>query len=375
MNQYLQSCRTLLTSGLNKIAVIGNESCDLDSAVSSVAFAFHLQHRPTMLGVWYKDNTIVFPVLNVVRAELPLKTEVTYCLKQQGIALGDLICRDEIDWELEPAINVVLVDHHVSKLQQNIVGIIDHRPMESNALFNSNAFKKIEQVGSCATLVGREICNAGVLQESLQDYSIAMELLYAAIVLDTVNFSKEADKAKPMDFEIADKIETYLHIAEEYRLAHRETLFKSLVAARCDVSELNASQLLLKDLKIISQNDRVVALPGFPMAVQDYLKLPDQREHFDQFAISTRSNVVILLGMKVLPDGGVRRDIGVIPIDDKPLAEKIISAIRNCKQMNFELEELASCDRTGAIFFQQHNLKASRKQLIPFVKNVLSTVA
>uniref|UniRef100_A0A182NZ79 DHHA2 domain-containing protein n=1 Tax=Anopheles dirus TaxID=7168 RepID=A0A182NZ79_9DIPT len=376
MNAYLQRCKTLLKSGLNKIAVIGNESCDLDSAVSSVAFAFHLQHKPNLLGTWYKENTIVVPVLNVARAELPLKTEVTYYLKKQGITLDALICRDEIDWESERAVNVVLVDHHVSNLKQNVVGIIDHRPIESNAQFNSNAFKTIELVGSCATLVGREIINDGAFAaESLEAYDIVMDLLYGAIVLDTVNFSKQADKAKPLDYEIAQKIETYRHVTEECRLAHRETLFKSLVAARSDVSELNASQLLLKDLKIITQNERIVSLPGFPMAVQDYLKLSNQSEHLHRFATSTRSNVVILLGMKVLPDGSVRRDIGVIPIDDKPLAVRIVSALRDCKEMNFELEELKSSDSNGSTFFQQHNLKASRKQLIPIIKSVLSVVA
>lgn len=142
-------------------------------------------------------------------------------------------------------------------------------------------------------------------------------------MLDTVNFSKEADKAKPLDYDMAERIESQLQITEQVRSLHREQLFKSLVDARSDVSELNAYQLLLKDLKIISQNDRTVAVPGFPMAVQEYIKLPEWREHLNRFATSTESNVVILLGMKVHPDGSVRRDVGVIPIDGTPLAEKV----------------------------------------------------
>uniref|UniRef100_A0A182JNP7 DHHA2 domain-containing protein n=1 Tax=Anopheles christyi TaxID=43041 RepID=A0A182JNP7_9DIPT len=373
MNSYLHRCRSVLKIAMNKIAVIGNESCDLDSAVSSIAFAFHLHHSPKMLSTWYQNDTLVFPVLNVTRAELPLKTEVTFFLKREGIALDVLICRDDIDWSAEQTLNVVLVDHHVSKLQQNIIGIVDHRPVESNARFNPNAFTTIELVGSCATLVGREVFSDRISQEHWEGYSAALELLYGAIVLDTVNFSKEADKAKPLDHELAAKIESHLQITEHDSSRHRSELFKSLVAARSDVSELNAYQLLLKDLKIISQNSRTVAIPGFPMAVQDYIKLPEQNEHLKRFTASTGSNVVILLGMKVLPDGTVRRDVGIVPIDDKPLAEQIITALHACQEMNFELEEIP-CWEVKGTFYQQQNLKASRKQLIPIVKNVLSTI-
>ncbi|XP_053659180.1 exopolyphosphatase PRUNE1 [Anopheles marshallii] len=375
MNTYLQRCRSVLKDAVANIAVIGNESCDLDSAVSSIAFAFHLQHVPTLLGTWYKkDSTAVFPVLNVTRAELPLKTEVTFFIKRYGIALDDLICRDEIDWTgNQKALNIILVDHHVTKLEQSVIGIVDHRPIESNARFNANAFRTIELVGSCATLVGREIFNQEPIAKLPEGYTAAMDLLYGAIVLDTVNFSQQADKAKPLDYEIAAKIETYRNIREENRLTHREQLFQSLVQARSDVSELNAYQLLLKDLKIISQNNRIVSVPGFPMAVQNYIQLPDQMEHLVRFATNTGSNVVILLGLKVLPDGSVRRDVGIVPVDDEQLAEKIVTAIKACKEMNFELEELPTSDVKGK-FFQQHNLKASRKQLMPIVKSVLSTL-
>uniref|UniRef100_A0A182PYX4 DHHA2 domain-containing protein n=1 Tax=Anopheles epiroticus TaxID=199890 RepID=A0A182PYX4_9DIPT len=371
MNTYLQRCRSVLKTAVNKIAVIGNESCDLDSVVSSIAFAFHLQHAPKFLGAWCKEDTTIFPVLNVTRTELPLKTEVTFYLKRQGIALEDLICRDDIEWNAERTLNVVLVDHHVSKLEQNIIGIVDHRPVENNARFDYA--HTIELVGSCATLVGRVVLQDGIKPEQQEGYKVALQLLYGAIVLDTVNFSKQADKAKPLDYEVAAQIETHLQIAEETRSLHREQLFKSLVDARCDVSELNAYQLLLKDLKIISQNSRTVSVPGFPMAVQEFLKLPERKQHLDRFACSTGSNVVVLLGMKVLPDGSVRRDVGVVPIDDKPLAEKIIAALHACEEMNFELKEITCPDVEGT-FYQQHNLKASRKQLMPIVKSVLSTI-
>ncbi|KFB46089.1 AGAP004314-PA-like protein [Anopheles sinensis] len=294
MNKYLQRCKELLKTSINKIVVIGNESCDLDSAVSSIAFAFFLEHKPSLLQSWHAKDTLVLPVLNVLRNELPLKTEVTFFLKQHGICLDDLVCKNDIEWDREQNMNVVLVDHHVTKLKQSIIGIVDHRPLDSNARFNEQAFRTIELVGSCATLIGREIVNSCALVDSNGLYSSALDLLYGAIVLDTVNFSKQADKAKPLDHEIAEYIETWQNITKETRSAHRESLFKSLVAARSDVSQLNAYQLLFKDLKTVAQNNRIVTVPGFPMAVQEYLNLPQREEHLSTFAGTTKSNVVCL---------------------------------------------------------------------------------
>ncbi|XP_058115949.1 exopolyphosphatase PRUNE1 [Anopheles ziemanni] len=372
MNKYLQRCKELLKSSINKIVVIGNESCDLDSAVSSIAFAFFLEHKPSLLKSWHDKDTLVVPVLNVLRNELPLKTEVAFFLKQQGICLDDLVCKNDVDWDQEQSMKVVLVDHHVTKLKQNIIGIVDHRPLDSNARFNEEAFRTIELVGSCATLVGREIVNSGALHDSNGLYSTALDLLYGAIVLDTVNFSKQADKAKPLDHEIAEYIEARKSITEESRSVHRESLFKGLVAARSDVSQLNAYQLLLKDLKTVGQNNRIVTVPGFPMAVQEYLNLPQREEHLSEFAGATKSNVVVLLGMKVLPDGSVRRDIGVVPINDETLSEKICTALLENEEMDFGLEKIPPTTPCAGTFYQQHNLKASRKQLMPIIINVLS---
>ncbi|XP_052868639.1 exopolyphosphatase PRUNE1 [Anopheles cruzii] len=377
MNKYLQQCKGLLQSATHKIAIIGNESCDLDSAVSALALAFHLHQRPTLVEPWHTKDTVMFPVLNVLRSELPLKTEVTYFLKQRGISLNNLTCSDEIKWEDETNTDLILVDHHLTKLGQPVIGIIDHRPVDAGVeRINPQAFRTIDLVGSCATLVGREILKSATEKQLTEGYEDALELLYGAIVLDTVNFSKEADKAKPLDYEIAESIEAETHsTTPENRDSHRKSLFKSLVAARSDVSELNAYQLLLKDLKILSENNRVVTLPGFPTSVQEYLRLSGCKEHLSRFASTTKSNVVLLLGLKVLPDGSVRRDIGVVPIDDKRLAEKIVAALLGDKSTSFGLEKIETENvADGAIFFQQHNLKASRKQLIPIVKHVLSSL-
>lgn len=101
------------------------------------------------------------------------------------------------------------------------------------------------------------------LDDSKEEYSEVLKLLYGPIVLDTVNFNKDADKAKPLDFEIVETIEKYLNV--EFPKEHRKKLFENLVKARSDVSTLNSLQILSKDLKIIhssSDSNLRVAIPG-----------------------------------------------------------------------------------------------------------------
>lgn len=56
------------------------------------------------------------PVLNIPRADFPLRTETTFLLQEQGIPAASLIFRDEIDLAgLHHAglLSLTLVDHHV----------------------------------------------------------------------------------------------------------------------------------------------------------------------------------------------------------------------------------------------------------------------
>lgn len=84
--------------------VIGNESCDLDSAVSCLVFANFLywQHNEMKCKVCtkeYRDGSVDYkdeiflPILNVDRNDFPLKTEVAFLFREKGINVGDLVYR------------------------------------------------------------------------------------------------------------------------------------------------------------------------------------------------------------------------------------------------------------------------------------------
>ena len=85
-------------------------------------------------------------------------------------------------------------------------------------------------------------------------------LLHAGpIILDTACFSQAADRTTDLDLRMAAEME-----ARGVDPGGREKLFEELLAARCDVSHLTPSQLLVKDMKIASG----VPVPGLPILVE-----------------------------------------------------------------------------------------------------------
>nr|XP_029719141.1 exopolyphosphatase PRUNE1-like [Aedes albopictus] len=372
MNNFIKQCKNSLK--LPRIVVLGNESCDLDSAVSSIALAFHLSKTPVEFLQSVKGSDCIIPVLNVTREDLPLKTEVVYYLQENRFELNDLICRDEIRLpEVSGDTSFVLVDHHVSQYRANVVGVVDHRPFDSSSMLNGGIFKCIEQVGSCASLVTKIVEDSGTLRGKSADTADLLKFLYGPIVLDTVNFSKEADKARPLDYEMAQAIEQYLNIESSEET--RRTLFDQLVAKRSDVSSLNSSQILSKDLKIVSKRGRIVAIPGYPMLVQDYVKLENAAQSVQAFARKFGCNIIVLMGMKVNSENGsVRRDLGIININDLNLQKQIVSAIISNAVIDFNVQKLDNISFLEGEFYEQMNIKASRKQLLPLINDVLDNI-
>ncbi|CRK98356.1 CLUMA_CG011716, isoform A [Clunio marinus] len=128
MNSYLKETKKLLSEERKPLmVVIGNESVDLDSAVSSLSLAYHLNKVKCKSKIISNENKLenffVLPIINAKKVELPIKTEVTHWIIKNNIELSNLICRDEIN--LDDVDKFILVDHHVSVFRDKC-WIIDH---------------------------------------------------------------------------------------------------------------------------------------------------------------------------------------------------------------------------------------------------------
>lgn len=76
------------------VFVVGNESCDLDSAVCAIGLAYLYAIAAKLSENFLIDGKRRFlPVMNIERENLPLKTEVTYYMRKHDIDVDDLVCR------------------------------------------------------------------------------------------------------------------------------------------------------------------------------------------------------------------------------------------------------------------------------------------
>lgn len=95
ITNYLRTCQQALknfssTSTLGRISfVIGNESADLDSCVSSIAFGY-------LATIKSKTQGLTIPVLNMVREDIQLRAELALLLDSVKVSQDDLICRDDL---------------------------------------------------------------------------------------------------------------------------------------------------------------------------------------------------------------------------------------------------------------------------------------
>lgn len=321
MNIFLKEAKDLIKDPLKPVLIVlGNESVDLDSAVSSVSLAYHISQFPkSHLLVKKSEEFLVAPVINSKREDLPLKTEVVFWLKKHGIDINNLLCRDEID--LKSVENFVLVDHHVSEFNEKVVAVLDHRPFDELSKLTSKCFVNIQEVGSNGTLVSdaikKDLCSDAVSD----DYKEVFKLCYGPIVLDTINFSPSADKVRPLDIEMRNYIENLLGVQNVE--INRKSIYEDLVEARADVSTLSPLQILSKDLKIISNQAGTVkiALPGV-IDVFKFIETENAEESIRKFAVRENIDVVFLMGMLAVGDS-VRRFGGVINIKSQTLYDEV----------------------------------------------------
>lgn len=345
---------------INRIQIIlGNESCDLDSVVSSLCLGLLI----------HTTGDSCIPVLNIPREEYALKTEVSYLLSKNGISEDLLVFRDEVDLSALHAagrLRLTLVDHHALPERDRPLyasmaplAVVDHRPQDCAA---SSAWPRdtevvIRTVGSCATLVGERILNRA---PQLLDAQVT-DLIRSTILLDTGCFSAQADRTTALDVAVVEACEKRGAGTKDSRSA----AFEEIINARKDVSKLTAFQLLHKDMKVV----RGLPLPGMPLLVQDFLQRPDAAAALADFCGKHLADAAVVIGMTFSGDAP-RRDLAVYSAAGKEQPAKMLAEALQ-KDATLQLVPLP-CAVPGVSLFDQRNPKPSRKQILPLVQAALA---
>lgn len=85
-------------------------------------------------------------------------------------------------------------------------------------------------------------------------------------------------------------------------------------------------------------------------------------------------DVVVLMGMKELDIGGIRRDLAVLPTKHEALiGQKILQKLFDSENPDLGLQavEIALEEFEKSNIYEQRNVKPSRKQILPMIKQIL----
>ncbi|XP_022656702.1 exopolyphosphatase PRUNE1-like isoform X1 [Varroa destructor] len=367
LSSYLGSVRQALSTQAattrNVHVVIGNEACDLDSAVSAVVAGY-------ILGS--KTERLVVPMLNIPRSDYPLKTEVQFVFNRLNITEDLLNFFDDLcltDLHKAKKLEVTLVDHNVvpkclETINDAVVRVIDHHKWEAS--FTSPIDKKIEMVGSCATLVGEKLLAD---HRELADETIT-KLLLSTIIVDTVNFSKSANKATPKDEKVFKELLSFAPNIDW------DSEFVQIKEAKSSVSWMAVRDLLRKDLKVISENELTITVSTVPVSLKSLLAMSNFRADLEFFRQQQKANAVIVMTtttkMQDSEQDCMQREM-LIHAKIDPLREALVDYLKRFDQPLLDLEEITSCStiysqHPASSVFIQKNVGASRKVVLPAVR-------
>lgn len=342
--------------------VLGNQTCDLDSAVCALVQGLLEYTDAKRYG---QSDVAVIPVMNIPEKEFSVKTEVIYSLKFHDVQPNLLTFRDQIDLQnlqndIDKRLELILVDHHTLvgddvALKPSVVAIIDHRPLDP-AWSWPDVSLNIETVGSCATLVARNILkrNPNMLDAWLSS------LLRGPILVDTYNMSDEVGRATATDVDVLNSIERLGGLASD-----RTETFNKIMYAKTDISELTLEDLMIKDLKVTNG----IPLLGFPLLVENFLKCDNAKETIEKLVSDRNCTVHILIGHDVSSEH-VSRDIAVFSTGSDQLRDAIIEALTSSTKPNLNLELITELQEGGYSLhlYRQRNVKMTREQILSIVQ-------
>ncbi|XP_049586146.1 exopolyphosphatase PRUNE1 isoform X1 [Syngnathus scovelli] len=363
MDDFLSACHATvqasagLPSGCPFHVVLGNEACDLDSMASSLAYAYFLSKT---CGI---EEALVVPLLNIQREELPLRSDNVFLLRQIGLSPDLLLFRDQLDLvalRRSDRLRLTLVDHNVlpssdASLEGAVVEVIDHHMLEQEPSPSCPA--TVETVGSCATLVTERL-----LQKAphILDQQLA-QLLYATILADCVNMAPAAGKVTAKDSLIATALE-----ARFPSLPPRAALFQALHNAKFDVSGLNTEQMLMKDMKML-KGSLSMAISVLYLPIEVFLQRAELEEELSGFCRKLALDVLVLMSISFTEAKQPIRELALFS-HSATCREQVSHFLERASDPALDLHAI-SCPHDHVVAFHQGNALASRKKLLPLLKD------
>ena len=314
-----------------------NQAADLDSIACCVA-----------LGVSYGAT----PFIPIPHKELRLRREAEWLLKECSIPLDSIAFLGEAD--PVDAEEIILVDHNIlhpeyKALAPKITEVIDHHKDECRLA----AARTIVQTGSCATLVGQRLLNNYTTSANPSlPQNLAM-LLLGAILIDTRCLAQRHPTTE-LDRKVAAQL-------AEISGCSSRALYDKLWNLKSDLSVFTPQELLAKDYKeVVTLRAKVgfCAIYGALESISE--SLMEQAEIFRQ---SRQLDHLVLMSAYYQGEE-LHKELALVP--DCSWNQETIAYL-DSKGTQLEPKSVIG----GIRVYSQKNTDYSRKQILPFIKEIL----
>ncbi|XP_010225087.1 PREDICTED: protein prune homolog 2 [Tinamus guttatus] len=331
--------------------VLGNKSCDLDSLISALTYAYFLDKVSP-------PDVLCLPVLNIPRRDFSYFTETRFILEELNIPESLYIFRDEINLHQlndEGKLSLTLVNSSMltsedKSLESAVVKVINPDEQCDGSL---------ELQASSSSLVVKEI-----LQEAPE--LITQQLAYllrGSILFKCMSLEPER---------IAAQQEKVLSILEEKfpDLPPREEIISVLQENQFSPPSISIEEVMLKDLKELSDGEIKVAISTVYMTLEDCVLhrslLGDLKAFIDKYGF----DVLVILANYLSDEEETRRQIAVYS-ENLELGSQICCELEECQNPCLELDPLeCGCDQI--LVYHQENSSVTCDQIFLLVKEVIN---
>ncbi|KAM6187831.1 protein prune homolog 2 isoform 2-T2 [Sarcoramphus papa] len=354
MEEFLQRAQSKLNRSkrLEKVhVVLGNKSCDLDSLISTLAYAYFLDKVSP-------PDVLCLPVLNIPRRDFSYFTETRFILEELNIPESFHIFRDEINLHqlnAEGKLSLTLVNSNMltsedKSLESAVVKVINPDEQCDGSL---------ELQASSSSLVVKEI-----LQEAPELITQQLAYLLRGSILFKC-MSLEADR-------ITEQQEKVLSILEEKfpDLPPREEIISVLQETQFNQQGVSIEEVMLKDLKEISDGEIKVAISTVYMTLEDCVLhrslVGDLKAFIDKYGF----DVLVILASCLSDEKQTKRQIAVYS-ENLELGNQICCELEECQNPSLELDPLeCGCDQI--LIYHQENSLVTCDQIFLLVKEVIN---
>ncbi|KAM5191603.1 uncharacterized protein ACMZJ9_000839 [Mantella aurantiaca] len=348
MEEFLQRTKSRLDQSKHMETVhiaIGNKCCDLDSIISTLAYAYYLDKVSS-------PSVLCLPVLNVTRVEFSYYSETRFLLEELDIPESYLTFKDEINLHGlndEERLSVTLVNFSAFTSEDECLASSVVKVIDPGKRFDGDQ----EIHDSSSALVAREILEeAPELVTHQLAHLLRGSILFCCLSAENERLCTEQEK-------IIGTLEQRFP-----ELLPREEILSGLQETRLHTQGTSVEEIILKEFKELCDGNIKVAITTMHMSLEDLISyrniIGDLKVFLDKYEI----DILILLASYTSEEQSSRQQIAVYS-DNPELCSQVCCELEECQNPFLDLQPsdngwdqffiyhqespLVTCDQVSAI--------------------------